>query len=277
MADNGGQGARDQVDEALAGLERDGIQHVRFELPDMHGSARSKQVPIEPVRGLRPGRRQHVRVASSPSTAPPTVIPGTLYNEEVKYKDQTLRPDLSTPGDGAVAGMAWRRSSATPSGRTARRCTRRPAMSPVVCWRGAAALGFGIQSAHEYEFYVLDSETHQPLFGGVHIFNNLRNDHIPAIRDVVDGPARGRHSHADGECRSTRPPSTSWSTAMPRGMAGIDKRVHLQERGQGGRPARGPDCHLHGQAVCGLGGLRLPLPHQPARDRERAERLLRPG
>ena len=37
----------DRVDKILAKLRRAGVEHVRFELPDMHGSARSKQVPIE--------------------------------------------------------------------------------------------------------------------------------------------------------------------------------------------------------------------------------------
>ncbi len=37
----------DRVDRIAAKLRRDCIEHVRFELPDMPGSARSKQVPIE--------------------------------------------------------------------------------------------------------------------------------------------------------------------------------------------------------------------------------------
>ena len=185
MADNEGQGARDQVDEAQARLERDGIQHVRFELPDMHGSARSKQVPVERFAdSARDGVNMYGGIVALDTAS--HVIPGTLYNEEVKYKDQTLRPDLST-----LAPVPWLDSMAkvicdtewedgTPLHAAPRRVARR-------MLEKAAALGFGIQSAHEYEFYVLNSETHQPLFGGLHIFNNLRNDHIPAIRDVIDG------------------------------------------------------------------------------------------
>ena len=185
MADNGGQAARDQVEDALAQLERDGIQHVRFELPDMHGSARSKQVPIERfAASAREGVNMYGGIVALDSAS--HVIPGTLYNEEVKYKDQTLRPDLSTLAtvpwlDGmakVICDTEWEDGTplrAAPRG-VARRMLER-----------AAELGFGIESAHEYEFYVLDRETHQPLFGGVHIFNNLRNDHLPAIRAVVDG------------------------------------------------------------------------------------------
>ncbi len=185
MAEDSGQGAHDQIDEALARLERDGIQHVRFELPDMHGSARSKQVPVEQFAATaRAGLNMYGGIVALDTAS--HVIPGTLYNEEVKYKDQTLRPDLATLAsvpwlDGmakVICDTAW--EDGTPLHAAPRHVARR-------MLERAGDLGFGIQSAHEYEFYVLDRETHQPFFGGVHIFNNLRNDHLPAIRQVVDG------------------------------------------------------------------------------------------
>ena len=184
MADNGGQDARDQVDEALAQLERDGIQHVRFELPDMHGSARSKQVPVERfAASAREGVNMYGGIVALDTAS--HVISGTLYNEEVKYKDQTLRPDLATLTtvpwlDGmakVICDTEW--EDGTPLHAAPRHVARR-------MLERTATLGFGIESAHEYEFFVLDQESHQPIFGGVHIFNNLRNEHLPAIRAVVD-------------------------------------------------------------------------------------------
>ena len=181
----GTQGTRDRIEEAQAGLKRDGIQHVRFELPDMHGSARSKQVPVEHFAATaRAGLNMYGGIVALDTAS--HVIPGTLYNEEVKYRDQTLRPDLGTLAavpwlDGmakVICDTEW--ADGTPL-RAAPRHVARRMLEKV------ADLGFGIQSAHEYEFYVLDRETHQPLFGGVHIFNNLRNDHLPAIRRAVDG------------------------------------------------------------------------------------------
>ena len=184
VAEEAGKGARDAPDEALARLERDGIQHVRFELPDMHGSARSKQVPVERfAAAAREGVNMYGGIVALDTAS--HVIPGTLYNEEVKYKDQTLRPDLAT-----LAPVPWLDGMAKvicdtewEDGTPLRAAPRHVARTML---ERAAALGFGIQSAHEYEFFVLDRETHQPLFGGVHIFNNLRNDHAPAIREVVD-------------------------------------------------------------------------------------------
>ena len=184
MVDDSGQGARDQVEEALARLEGDGIQHVRFELPDMHGSARSKQVPVERfAASAREGVNMYGGIVALDTAS--HVIPGTLYNEEVKYKDQTLRPDLSTLAtvpwlDGmakVICDTEW--EDGTPLHAAPRHVARR-------MLERTAELGFDIESAHEYEFFVLDRETHEPLFGGVHIFNNLRNDHLPAIRAVVD-------------------------------------------------------------------------------------------
>jgi glutamine synthetase len=38
----------------------------------------------------------------------------------------------------------------------------------------------------ECEFYLLDPETHKPLFSGYHIFNTVRNTWVPAIERIVD-------------------------------------------------------------------------------------------
>ena len=184
-ADEARRGSRDPVRKALAALEQDGIQHIRFELPDMHGSARSKQVPIEQFAGTaRTGVNMYGGIVALDTAS--HVIPGSHYNEEVKYKDQTLRPDLST-----LAPVPWLASTAKvicdtewEDGTPLRAAPRHVARALL---DKAAALGFKVASAHEYEFYVLDSETHEPLFGGLHIFNNLRNEQIPAIREVVDG------------------------------------------------------------------------------------------
>jgi glutamine synthetase len=37
----------------------------------------------------------------------------------------------------------------------------------------------------ECEFYLLDAQTHQPLFGGYHIFNSVRNTWVPAIERII--------------------------------------------------------------------------------------------
>lgn len=39
---------------------------------------------------------------------------------------------------------------------------------------------------HEFEFFLLDPETHEPLFGGVHIFNVVRNQYVPFLDTLLD-------------------------------------------------------------------------------------------
>ncbi|TMQ03892.1 MAG: glutamine synthetase, partial [Deltaproteobacteria bacterium] len=39
------------VEQVLARWQEEGIRNVRFELPDMHGTSRSKLVPIEHAGG----------------------------------------------------------------------------------------------------------------------------------------------------------------------------------------------------------------------------------
>ena len=43
-------------------------------------------------------------------------------------------------------------------------------------------MGFEPVFGFEYEFYLLDGETLDPVFGGLHIFNTVRTDWVPTIR-----------------------------------------------------------------------------------------------
>src|SRR5919109_1452780 len=73
----------------------DGIRFVRFELPDMHGSSRSKLIPIERAYGYaEEGLNMYGGTGVLDSRS--DVVPGTLYNEEVAYADQRLLPDSGT-------------------------------------------------------------------------------------------------------------------------------------------------------------------------------------
>jgi glutamine synthetase len=48
------------------------------------------------------------------------------------------------------------------------------------------ALGFEPVTGFEYEFYLLDAETREPLFGGYHIFNTVRNSYVPTIGRILE-------------------------------------------------------------------------------------------
>jgi glutamine synthetase len=49
----------------------------------------------------------------------------------------------------------------------------------------AAALGYTAKIGHEYEFYVVDAKTREPIFGGQPIFVTSRTHHVPAIDDLI--------------------------------------------------------------------------------------------
>jgi glutamine synthetase len=113
------------------------------------------------------------------------IVAGTLYNEEVAYADQLLKPDATTAaivpwadatarfvcdpywGDGRALGAAPRHVYR----RVLERCH---------------GLGYEPLMGVEPEFYVLDAETRRPLFDGYHIFNTVRNTYVPLIERIVE-------------------------------------------------------------------------------------------
>ena len=74
------------LDELLSRWESDGISNVLFELPDMHGTTRSKIVPLNKVRGFaEKGLNMYGGALTLDSSS--FVISGTKYNEEVNYSE----------------------------------------------------------------------------------------------------------------------------------------------------------------------------------------------
>jgi glutamine synthetase len=171
--------------EVIAEWRDQGVRTVRFELPDMHGGSRSKLVPIEHAESYgRDGLNMYGGTAVLDSSS--DVVPGTLYNEEVAYGDQFLRPDTAT-----AAVIPWA-----------------PATSRLICdafWSDGRPLAASPRQVFarvlercralvgiEPEFYLLDAHTLEPLFDGHHIFNTVRNSWVPLIdRILVDARAFG--------------------------------------------------------------------------------------
>lgn len=172
------------IDGILEGWREDGIRWVRFELPDMHGISRSKTVPIEYAADYAE-RGLNMYGGTSVLDTRSDVVPGTLYNEEKMYGDQLLHPD---PDTAAVVPWADRTArficdatwhDGTPLEATPRQVFRR-------ALERCRAMGFEPVIGTEYEFYLLDGETHEPLFSGYHIFNTVRNDYVPTVRRVLE-------------------------------------------------------------------------------------------
>ena len=174
----------ESVDQVLEGWRKDGIEWVRFELPDMHGTSRSKTIPLRHAaryaeRGL------NMYGGASVLDTRSDVVGGTLYNEERQYGDQLLFPDPET-----AAMVPWadrttrlicdaRWYDGSPLEATPRQVFRR-------ALDRCRSMGFEPLMGFEYEFYLLDGTTHRPLFDGYHIFNSMRNSWVPTIGRILE-------------------------------------------------------------------------------------------
>ncbi len=207
------------VEEVLADWRDRGIRYVRFELPDMHGTSRSKTVPIDHASAYaRSGVNMYGGTVVLDTRS--DVVPGTLYNEEVAYADQRLRPDPGTarvvPWLEATGRMIcdtyW--DDGRPLGAAPRHVFRR-------VLERCTEMGYEPLIGVEPEFYVVDRETHAPLFTGYHIFNTVRNAWIPLVQRIVD---EMREFGIDILTSNTEYAGSQWEItyAPKRGIAGPD-------------------------------------------------------
>ena len=169
--------------EILAKWREQGIRNVRFELPDMHGTSRSKLIPIEHAgRYADEGLNMYGGTVVLDSRS--DVVPGTLYNEEIAYADQRLRPDPATASlvpwavstGRMICDAFW--DDGRPLGAAPRHVYRR-------VLERCRELGYEPLVGIEPEFYLVDAETKAPLFHGYHIFNTVRNTYVPLVERIV--------------------------------------------------------------------------------------------
>ena len=172
------------VQRTLANWASQGVRFVRFELPDMHGTSRSKLVPIDHAAGYAESGLNMYGGAGVLDTRS-DVVGGTLYNEEVAYGDQRLVPDPET-----AAVIPWAEATARficdstwDDGRPLAALPRHVFRRVLVRCRAA---GFEPVLGFEPEFYLLDGETHDPLFTGYHIFNTVRNTYVPFVQELIE-------------------------------------------------------------------------------------------
>jgi glutamine synthetase len=208
------------VEQVLAKWREQDIRYVRFELPDMHGTSRSKTVPIEHAEGYaRSGLNMYGGAVVLDSRS--DIVSGTLYNEEVAYADQRLRPDPTTARVVPWAERTGRMICDTfwddgrPLGAAPRQVFRR-------VLERCHELGYEPLIGVEPEFYVLDGETLEPLFGGYHIFNTVRNAWVPLIQRIVDELREFGIDVITANCEYA---GSQWEInyAPERGMAGPDE------------------------------------------------------
>lgn len=174
----------DPIAAAVNKLRADGIQYVRFELPDLHGMSRSKLIPIDAVEGYARGGLNLYGGTLGLDTAS-NVVPGCGLHEEISYADSKLFPDFDT-----VRRVPWLPNTAKVIcdahhiGGEPIKGAPRAVLKALLA--EAARMGFDVVMGHEFEFYLLDRDTRQPLFGGTQIFNTTRNAYVDAILRMLD-------------------------------------------------------------------------------------------
>ena len=174
----------DAIGEAIARLRKDGIEWLRFEQSDLHGTSRSKLVPIDAVEGYaRKGLNFYGGVIALDTAS--HVIAGTGLHEEIDYRDTLLFPDFAT-----VVRVPWMANTAKVICDLHHLDGRPVGGAPRGVFKGlleeAASLGFDVMMGQEFEFYLLDGTTKAPLFEGLHIFNTLRNNYVDAVQDLLE-------------------------------------------------------------------------------------------
>ena len=207
------------VEKVLEDWRKDGIGYVRFELPDMHGISRSKTIPIAHAPDYA-SRGLNMYGGTSVLDSRSDVVPSTLYHEERGYGDQLLFPD---PDSATVIPWADRTArficdatwyDGQPLAATPRHVFRRALDK-------ARSMGFEPVMGSEFEFYLLSSQTHEPLFTGYQIFNTVRNDYVPTIRRILDEMPQAGVDIITSNCEYA---GSQWEInfAPGRGLAGPD-------------------------------------------------------
>jgi glutamine synthetase len=175
----------DSAVEIIESWRGAGIRWVRFEVPDMHGTSRSKLVPSEHAASFAEGGL-NMYGGTGVFDSASHVVGGTLYNEETGYADMRVLPDPAT-----AAVVPW---LDVPTGRficdafddDGEPLEAMPRRVFARVLERARGLGYEPLLGFEPEFYLLDGQTKGRLFEGFHIFNTVRNTYVPFLQTLID-------------------------------------------------------------------------------------------
>ena len=173
------ESAKQLIDE----MRENSVEFLRFELPDLAGLSRGKTVPIAHAESYTlNGLNLYGGTVTLDSNSIP--IAGTGYNEDVNFTDCLMVPDPDT-----VSNVPWLTNTARVicdtkwyDGRPQLAAPRTVLKSVLAA---AAAMGYGVKMGHEYEFYVVDLVTRQPLYSGQPIFVTSRIHQHPAMDGLL--------------------------------------------------------------------------------------------
>ena len=156
--------AKDRIATFMAELEQKQIEYLRFELPDMHGVSRSKTVPMDKVEAYARGGLNFYGGVLGLDTSS-NVVPASGLHGDRAFADQALFPDPES-----LRIIPWLEKTASVlclgywGDGEPQRAAPRWVLSELV--KRANALGYDVMMGHEYEYYLLSSETKGRLFEG---------------------------------------------------------------------------------------------------------------
>lgn len=174
---------REEADAFVAKVKAAGFDFVRFELPDMAGLSRGKTIPIDHIASyLRKGLNLYGGTVALDSYSIPVRNSG--YNEEMNYQDCVMVADTST-----LSPVPWLERTGRVICDTMWYDGHPQMAAPRLLLKKmlslADSLGYVAKMGHEYEFYVVDAATRQPIFGGQPIFATARTHQVPAIDELI--------------------------------------------------------------------------------------------
>ena len=167
----------------VAKVRKAGFDYLRFELPDMAGLSRGKTIPIDHVAHyMTTGLNLYGGTVALDSYSIP--VRGSGYNEEMNYIDCVMVADTET-----LSPVPWLEKTGRVICDTMWYDSKPQMATPRLLMKKmlelAAAQGYTVKMGHEYEFYAVDLETRQPIFGGQPIFVTARTHGHPAIDDLI--------------------------------------------------------------------------------------------
>jgi glutamine synthetase len=165
------------------GLRENSVEYVRFELPDLAGLSRGKTVPIGQVESYTlNGLNLYGGTVTLDTNSLP--ISGTGYNEDINFADCLMVPDPAS-----VSNVPWLANTARVICDTKWYDGRAQQAAPRMVLKNllakAADMGFGVKMGHEYEFYVVDLQTRQPLYDGQPIFSTAITHRYPQLDKLM--------------------------------------------------------------------------------------------
>lgn len=174
---------RDDAEAFVATVKETGFDYIRFEMPDMAGLSRGKTVPVAHLAEyLCSGLNIYGGTVAIDTSS--NLIPNTGYNEERNYQDCVMVVDRTT-----LTPVPWLEKTGRVICDTMWYDGRVQMAAPRLVLKKllafADSLGYVVKMGHEYEFYVVDSKTRQPILNRQPIFASASNHQIPAVDDLV--------------------------------------------------------------------------------------------